>query len=113
MGKDFLMDSKKKYSLDKKKRQHFLSTRGKKKIFMNNTVAASVRPRSSNNIREIQLIHPQTGGKETKNRTVLQCCINANNKKKVMALPEWLFMQTLISSRGGATATLSGVKWNY
>lgn len=49
---------------------------------MNNMVAASVRPRSSNNIREIQLIHPQTGGKETKKRTVLQCCINGNNKKK-------------------------------
>lgn len=80
---------------------------------MNNMVAASVRPRSSNNIREIQLFHPQTGGKETKKRTVLQCCINGNNKKKVMALPEWLFMQTLISSRGGATATFSGVKWNY
>lgn len=55
---------KKKYSLDKKG-QHFLTTRGEKKIFMSNMVPASIRPRSSNNIKEIQLFHKQTKGKDT------------------------------------------------
>lgn len=55
----------KKNSLDKKKR-HFLTTRGKK-VFIRNTVPANVRPRSSNKgkIKEIQLFHQQTRGKDT------------------------------------------------
>lgn len=60
------MDSKKIQSRQKKRATFPHHKRKKKKIFMSNTVPASVRPRSSNNIKEIQLFHQQTMGKDTK-----------------------------------------------
>lgn len=79
------MDSKKKIQ-SRQKRATFPHHKRKNKIFMSNMVPASVRPRSSNNIKEIELFHQQTKGKDTlKEQSYNAAQMTTTKKSRVFA----------------------------